>query len=125
MKARSTGSATLMLTLLWWLLIWILSSLPSEDLPSLQVFSIDKLAHIGVYYILGLFVDAWLKTRHISPGKRFMIYLILMVSALLDEYHQTFIPGRSVSIYDFFANALGLSFAWMTGFFRRDQRSKS
>ncbi|HPN40601.1 MAG TPA: VanZ family protein [Candidatus Cloacimonadota bacterium] len=125
MSAKKPGTTSLVLTLLWWALIWILSSVPSDDLPSLQIFSSDKLAHIGVYFVLGLLVNSWLKTRQIKASKRSLIYLALLCSALLDEYHQTFIPGRSVSIYDFLANALGLGFAWTAGFLNRDQRPES
>jgi VanZ family protein len=53
MSVKKPGTTSLVLTLLWWVLIWILSSLPSDDLPSLQILSIDKLAHIGVYFVLG------------------------------------------------------------------------
>ena len=125
MSVKKPGTTSLVLTLLWWALIWILSSVPSDDLPSLQILSIDKLAHIGVYFVLGFLVNSWLKTRQIKASKRSLIYLALLCSALLDEYHQSLIPGRSVSIYDFLANALGLGFAWTAGFLNRDQRPES
>jgi VanZ family protein len=43
------------------------------------------------------------------------VFAIMWISAALDEYHQRFIPGRSVSIYDFYANSVGLIIAFLTG----------
>lgn len=114
----------MILALLWWGLIWLLSSLPSKELPQLHIFSLDKLAHYGVYFILGILLDRWLKSRDISGVRRILVFLAVLISALADEYHQYFIPGRSVSIYDFMANALGLGTAFLMGSIRRDQRSR-
>ena len=114
----------MLLTLIWWVIIWIVSSIPSEELPSIQVLSIDKLAHAAVYFILGWLLDTWLLRKQVQPSKRRWIFVAVLLSALLDEYHQHLIPGRSVSIYDFFANILGLSLAYLAGNYRNDKRKQ-
>jgi len=125
MTRLKRGRVSLILTLFWWALIWIVSSIPSEDMPSLQILSVDKLAHMGVYFVLGYLMDIWLRGKQISPVRRGLIYLLILISAALDEYHQTFIPGRSVSFFDFLANAFGLLIAYGAGSLRRDQRHRT
>lgn len=114
----------MLLTLIWWAIIWIVSSIPSKDLPSIQVLSIDKLAHAAVYFILGWLLDTWLLRKQVRPSMRRWFFVAVLLSALLDEYHQHLILGRSVTIYDFFANALGLSMAYLAGNYRHDKRKR-
>lgn len=105
------------LSALWLLFIWTLSSLPSDDLPGIQIISADKLAHIGVYLVLGLLVNNCLKHAKSGVTGINLVYALLLLNAALDEAHQKYIPGRSVSVYDLMANTLGLAFAW--GILRR------
>jgi len=102
----------LILFLGWMSLIWVLSSLPSEDLPSIQVIGVDKVAHILVYLIWGIFGAIYLKQIQAKCGLSSLIFALMFLLAALDEYHQEFIPGRQVSIYDLLANWLGLLLAY-------------
>ena len=104
----------LYLSVLWMLLIWLVSSIPSKDLPSVEFWSSDKLAHILVYFIWGLLVSTYLRKRTAATKVYLGVFAIMWISAALDEYHQRFIPGRSVSIYDFYANSVGLIIALLT-----------
>jgi VanZ family protein len=104
MKARHY----LILTLLWMCLIWLISSLPSDDIPSLKIFGIDKLAHWGIYFCWGLWAVLYLNKINVSSPRAIMVFSGMMMIAALDEYHQFYVPGRQVSIYDLFANWLGL-----------------
>lgn len=100
--------------ILWAILIFIASSIPSKAFPRLGLFSWDKLLHIGEFGIFGLLLarafNSWLsidKTR---------ILVALTVStgviwALLDEVHQMFVLGRNANVYDFLADALGVIIA--------------
>ncbi|HQQ67271.1 MAG TPA: VanZ family protein [Candidatus Cloacimonadota bacterium] len=109
----------LYLSLLWMLLIWLVSSIPSKDLPSVNLWSSDKLAHILVYLIWGLLVSTYLRKRNVGTQVYLGIFVLMWISAALDEYHQSYIPGRSVSVYDFFANSLGLLSALFTGLYKK------
>jgi len=102
------NSLYLWLAILWMALIWVVSSIPAQELPELRILGFDKLAHFGVYFVWGMFVNLHLKARQCKPRVRLIVFCLMIISAGLDEYHQRFIPGRSVSIYDFVANALGL-----------------
>lgn len=98
--------------LLWMLLIWTLSSIPAQDVPSVKIWSFDKVAHFTIYFILGLLINRYLSYGKIGIKKTLLLYVILLLSAGLDEWHQHYIPGRSVTIYDFLANATGLIVAF-------------
>lgn len=124
MKSTKTNKLALSLVLGWWIIIWILSSIPSKNLPQIDALSWDKAAHAGVYFILGWLLNIWMKQKSFPLGTRSLIFSLVLVSALFDELHQDFIPGRSVSLYDFLANSAGLLGAWIVGLFSYGKRSK-
>lgn len=94
---------------IWCLLIWTVSSLPSRNLPSLGTMGFDKLAHLGEYTILGFLVKQGLKNFKLHWTQMLLLYTLLMLLATTDEFHQSYIPGRSVSAYDQLANILGIT----------------
>ena len=62
----------------------------------------DKLAHFIEYLMLGIALRYWSgdgRKRFLAGGIGF---------AALDEFHQSFIPGRHASIWDVVADTLGL-----------------
>lgn len=114
MKQRPLFKPSLILVLLWLGTIWIMSSIPSANLPSIKIFSSDKIAHFGVYFILGLLLNRWLRAKGFSRKTVMLVYALLFLNAALDEWHQTFIPGRSVSLWDLLANFSGIMAARLT-----------
>ncbi len=93
----------------WFVAIWVLSSLPLQQLPSLKIFSWDKLAHIAEYLVLAVLACRSLEAARVKRNYWVWVFLILLLSAALDEWHQKLIPHRSVSLWDFLANAIGLA----------------
>ncbi len=109
-------------TLIWFCLIWILSSLPSQHIPSVNIAFFDKLEHIGVYVVLSCLLGYWLSFKDWKLTIVILIYLFLLLLAGLDEYHQTYIPGREVSLYDFMANSAGIIIGFLF-FLHQNDRS--
>lgn len=85
---------------------------------------IRKTAHISVYFLLAIFVCMALGARrflkspnqHQSYSNKHKVYIwgwrgialgICFVYALSDEFHQTFIPGRSGELRDVFIDTSG------------------
>jgi len=97
---------------LWFVTLWLFSSFkgPGEVLPPIE--HIDKVEHFGYFFGgSGLFC-AWLFRR--NPGNPNWLSIILttvtVVSLIgwLDEYHQSFTPGRSGNDFpDWCADFLG------------------
>ncbi len=108
---------------LWGLAIWAVSSLPSDNLKPPQVLGFDKLAHSSVYFVLALLTNRAIKGKKLSLAWLLFIYALLILNAAIDEYHQRFIPGRSVSVWDLAANATGLIAGFAVGWIRRDLRA--
>lgn len=85
------------------LVLWLFPNTSPETMATIH-FMMRKLAHFTEYAILG-----FLAARAFRPYRRwFLISAILIaVYALLDEYHQTFVPSRTASIFDSFIDMAG------------------
>jgi len=79
----------------------------SLDLPSFP--GADKLAHMSAYGVLALSVLWFFGKKGLNnPGRTiFTTVLFCLLYGMTDEYHQSFIPLRSVSIYDLLADIAG------------------
>jgi VanZ family protein len=83
-------------------------TLPTPDLFENQ----DKVLHFGAYFVMGIF--AWRSFKHITlPPIILALITIAFCSlyALSDEWHQSFVPGRSSDVLDWIADTLGASFS--------------
>ncbi|MDQ3665172.1 MAG: VanZ family protein [Acidobacteriota bacterium] len=91
------------------LLLWLFPNITEETIR-LAHFLVRKAAHIAEYAVLG-----WLAARAFSGSSReflrqkwFLAGLLLIVPyALLDEYHQSFVPSRTGSLYDSGIDVIG------------------
>jgi VanZ family protein len=84
------------------LLRWLFPSISEEQLAFAH-FLIRKAAHFTEYAILALLAArAFSTSSNQTPRRRwFLISLCLVVLyALSDEYHQSFVASRTASIYD-------------------------
>ncbi len=81
--------------------IFYLSSLPGQELMPLP-YNTDKLIHAFIYAILGFFLTGAL------PERRLLAIIIGMLYGITDEIHQSFVPMRSCSFYDWLADAIGI-----------------
>lgn len=105
--------------IIWAFLIFLGSSLPSAKASDngLVDFAAHKLVHLfeyGVLYFLyyrSTVNDLWEK----RPDKIFQALLFVALFGAFDEYHQSFVPGRSSRVVDvlidFVGGILGL-FVW-------------
>lgn len=98
------------LAVAWALLIFGLSSIPGAAFPASKIFSYDKLAHAGVYAVLGAFCFLALRVRNATKGPGVLIAMSGVVTTLYgctDEIHQLFVAGRSADPRDVVADAVG------------------
>ncbi|MDL1976441.1 MAG: VanZ family protein [Deltaproteobacteria bacterium] len=105
----------LLLSLLLAALIVFLSSMPDQSFPR-DVLVIKQiiynLAHVPAY---GLLAFLWLKSfPETKPGKKHFTVTLLMVAGLVlfaisDEIHQSFVPGRTSSYADIGLDVIGIS----------------
>ncbi|MCG8431416.1 MAG: VanZ family protein [Candidatus Omnitrophica bacterium] len=97
------------LTLLWMGVIFISSSLPGERVTPFFPHA-DKAAHFVIYGILGMLFSRSLHLQidGLSRGRIWVItVLFCLLYGILDEWHQSFVPGRDVCALDVLFDALG------------------
>jgi VanZ family protein len=114
------------LTILWMALIWVLSSQSHLNFGLLEFWNVlfMKAAHIFVYTILGILLvklllgyKDWKKTdeKFTFAGLLLLIFFIGSLYSILDELHQSFVPGRTASIIDIGIDIVGLFFGLTWG----------
>lgn len=94
--------------LFWMALIFYLSAQPSLGVPGLFSGQ-DKVLHALVYGVLGFFIGRGLSPWRggLSWGQVGLVTLLVALYGLSDEFHQSFVPGRSPSVADVIADTLG------------------
>ena len=91
------------------LVLWLFPNTSPETLLTIH-FITRKLAHLTEYAILGLLAARAFRTspRPAIRDRWFLISATLVVAyALLDEYHQSFVPSRTGTVYDSFIDMAG------------------
>ena len=86
-------------TVLIMLIIFLVSARSSSELPDFGWADalIKKSGHMIGYALLALF--SW-RAQDLKREKRRVAWLIAIVYAVTDEFHQSFVPGRHPSIWD-------------------------
>lgn len=79
-----------------------------EDAITMINKPIRKLAHITEYFILSILVFNLLKKFKIRVAKYYLTFIICFSYSLLDEFHQTFINGRTGQFIDCIIDMIGV-----------------
>ncbi|MFA5173796.1 MAG: VanZ family protein [Candidatus Pacearchaeota archaeon] len=100
------------IVLLTAIFIFYISSL-TFSLNFQKTFSLKSyIYHFVIFFIFSLFfLISAIKGKKISNFIWFLIIIILILYAVLDEFHQYFVPGRSCSLRDVITDSLGIFFA--------------
>ena len=94
--------------LVWAGVILFLTSIPNPPVPR-ELASSDKLVHCAMYFGLGfLMARALLQESSVALAIAVTVTLGLVIAGL-DEWHQQFIPGRSMDAADWRADAAGVA----------------
>lgn len=82
-----------------------------ESLKNNVTFYVRKLAHFSIYTLLGIWLLNEMNTFKISTLKRIIVCLFFgAMYAISDEFHQSFISGRSQEIRDVCIDTCGVLF---------------
>jgi VanZ family protein len=96
------------------ILIFILSSIPGNQLRPYKILSQDKLFHFLEYFGFGILLlfSFWNANQTIFHQHYHRWALLVgVIYGLTDEFHQFFVPGRSASIIDWIYDSLGILLA--------------
>ncbi len=112
--------------------ITVLSHSPSTPLGIPLPPPLDKLAHLAAFAALAASLElAWSRTVGNVPlhRRQLLIFLATCLFGAVDEWHQSFVPGRDASRWDWAADAagaaLGLVLAVLPGLRGRSLRAVS
>lgn len=103
--------------------IFLFSSQPSERLPDFN--RLDRVVKKGGHMLgyAALAVSYW-SGLGLDRRKRPLAWLLAVLYAMTDEYHQSFVMGRNPSIWDVvvFDNLGALFGLWVAGGFVKQKR---
>jgi VanZ family protein len=105
------------------LILWLFPDTSAETLAGIHLIT-RKLAHFTEYAILGFLAARAFRTspRDSIARRWFLISVcLIVVYALIDEYHQSFVPSRTPSVVDSLIDIAGGLTALL--FIRRFHRS--
>jgi VanZ family protein len=106
------------------LLRWFFPNI-SDERVALFHFLVRKAGHFTEYAVLGLLaVRAFRASSRTTLRRGWFLAALLLVSvyALSDEYHQSFVPTRTASIYDSFIDMAGGLTGLLLSLLRRRNR---
>jgi VanZ family protein len=119
---------------LWWPVviymatIFVVQSMPQPPAPpGLD----DKTQHFLAYGGLGLVTlraTSGGAVAGLGVGSALTAWAITTLYGASDEYHQSFVPGRSPDVFDLIADAIGAASAigagWLSGILLRSRRAR-
>lgn len=91
------------------LVLWLFPDTTDETLSIIH-FIVRKVAHFVEYAVLGfLAARAFTTSSHERIKRRWFPLALILIAlyALFDEFHQSYVPSRSASIYDSMVDTAG------------------
>lgn len=107
-------------------LIFIASSMSRLAPPDIGISFFDKIIHCaeyGLFYLLALRAANGAPVGLSRRTSYIAAFVLTVIYGALDEYHQSFVPGRDADVYDLLADTCGAALAGI-GYFILHRRSK-
>ena len=111
--------------LLWAAFILVLTSIPGAHLPRIPIQGVDKVVHLSCYAVLARLTFPAVAASNGAVRAAVLVMVAIAVFGALDEWHQQFIPGRSMDLFDWFADSLGGSLGLMAALVRGRRPARS
>lgn len=102
------------------LAIFVFSAQPSKNLPHFN--NLDYLVKKGAHMLgYGLLAASYWRALGRGDRRRPLAWLLAVLYAATDEFHQSFVAGRNASVWDVlvFDNLGALAGLWLTQLIRR------
>jgi VanZ family protein len=103
---------------LQWLLAWLPFQLTPDGFDTVHAI-IRKLAHLGEYGVFAILLYGWFhagRRPRFSAAAALLAVAIAGAFSLTDEFHQSFVPGRTASLRDCAIDTIGAT-AGLLGYF--------
>lgn len=106
--------------ILYWIILFIGTSMPSDELSSFLTFS-DKLKHfiayMGLAFLLSLNLHFQEKWKNLAVYAFVYTFIICTSYGVFDELHQILVPNRSAEFLDWVADLFGSCTGLIISFF--------
>jgi uncharacterized protein YfiM (DUF2279 family) len=90
--------------------VWVAIILIGTSWPGVSLgpdgLPLDKVAHFGAYAVLAALILRATRTPH-EWRTALVVLVVVSLFGAVDEWHQSFIPRRSMSFADWIADTLG------------------
>ncbi len=107
-------------------LIFVVSSMSRLAPPDIGITFFDKIIHCfeyGLFYLLALRAAGGAPVGFSRRTAYALAFVLTVIYGALDEYHQSFVPGRDADVYDLLADTCGAILA-AAGYFLLNRRPK-
>jgi VanZ family protein len=105
--------------------IYFVSAQPKEAFVRLGLSGtlLSIAGHLITYAVLMVLLVIALRVWGRLPAQQSCVVAFLLVAlyGLSDEYHQSFVPGRTATMWDWLVDLMGAGLAWLA-IARRDRR---
>lgn len=95
--------------ILFALVIFTASAFPAPEFP-ISFWNFDKLLHLAEYALFGILLGRAIKGTQLDINLWKLYWLvaaIALIYGISDEFHQAFVPGRTVSAWDALSDGIG------------------
>ncbi|HKL23897.1 MAG TPA: VanZ family protein [Candidatus Nanoarchaeia archaeon] len=100
---------SLILTLIIAFIIYLFSTIHGSSISSPEIFNLSYIYHFGIFFLFSLFLLITIKgEKETEKHHVFIVLIIAIIYAFLDELHQSFIPGRNASVIDLLTDTAGI-----------------
>jgi VanZ family protein len=109
------------------LVLWLFPNTSPASLELIHL-GVRKLAHLSEYALMGILASRAFRTspKTLFQRRWFLFSFCLVVGyGLLDEYHQSFVPSRTASIFDSLIDTIGGLFALFVIWLRSETKHSS
>jgi VanZ family protein len=96
----------------WAGVLFFLSAVPGHPRPPVFFGGEDKVAHAGLYAVLGTLLASGARRSRADEPRPFVLWTVGLLFGAGDEWHQAFVPGRDVSLGDLAADAVGVALGY-------------
>lgn len=89
--------------------IFLVSSLPGKDIPGLFPGQ-DILFHLAEYAFFSFLICRAISRyypQQVDKKRKLYVFILVFIYALTDEFHQSFVPGRTAALMDIIIDNLG------------------
>jgi VanZ family protein len=108
LQPKTRSLLTSLALFLWAATLWWLSSRTMTTLPGPEIPHLDKFLHFGYFGLGGMLLAFLPHTIPSIPRLMLISFLVFGVIGGIDEWHQSWVPGRSGNDWgDWLADATG------------------